>query len=486
MEILTLDQIRAADEYTINQQRITPFKLMERVALACTERILKLIPEETPITVYCGQGNNGGDGLLIAKYLRKEGLKVEVIVLRHTDSPSENFLRASKEVSHIELEKIADWNQPKPQAWLIDAIIGSGLKRPLEGFLADIVGKLNKLPNPIFSIDIPSGLSCDGIINELSAIYSRHTLTIQWPKLGLLLAPENRHTESFEVIDASIERPTDDLNFRFLTLDFIANLFERRSTFSHKGSYGSMLILAGSEQYSGAALLATGAALRSGAGKVILFSDESTLLGAKTRLPETITTSSIPANLSVYSTLLIGPGLGVSDHSKNLVRKVLSDFSKPIVFDADAINILGQKEDWKKDIPEASILTPHLIEFQRLTGFKFLNAEGMNKAIEFSKKHKCYLVVKGPYTLITSPDGLHYFNSTGNSGLAKAGSGDVLSGLIAGLVCRGYSSLNACLIGVFLHGLSADITAKEQDVESMLPSDIIDHFSAAFRKIKSD
>ena len=483
MEVLTRNEIIQADCYTIEHENIQSFTLMERVALLCANRIIDIIPKKTPICIYCGQGNNGGDGLLIAKFLRKEGFEVEVFVIQHSSSPSIDFQRAAKEVTHSLLVQKENWIKPPKTAWIVDAIIGTGLKRPLDGFLADLVVSLNQLPNPILSIDLPSGLSCDGDFNGSPAIYARHTLSIQWPKLALLLHPQNMHTESFEVLNAGILNPELESTFVFLSGKTLAPLIQRRSTFSHKGHFGNLLILAGSKKYPGAASLCAHSALRSGAGKVSVCSNKSTLLAVRSQFPEAITLKEFPNTIRLYSSVLVGPGLDISDKSSSILRRALENFENPMVLDADAIRILATHKDWLKWVPKGSVFTPHLGEFNVFFGTDFSNMDGLKIAQDFCKSTEGVLVVKGPYTLICSPEGKVFFNSTGNPGLAKGGSGDVLAGLIAGLITRGYSSLDAAKMGVYIHGLSADLVASEMNVEVMLPSDIIARFSDAFDKV---
>ncbi len=486
MEILTLDQIKLADRFTIENENIHSYTLMERVALNCAERLIQLVPKKSSFFFYCGQGNNGGDGLLIAKYLRKEGYDVQVFVIQHTESPSEDFIRASKEVSHQLIVKAEDWVLPNPATLIIDAILGTGLKRSLSGLLAGIVNRLNELPNAIISIDIPSGLSCDGDFNGFPAIYARHTLTIQWLKLALVLPPQNSHSESFEVIEANILNPNPTNRIEFITAKGIAPLIERRSTFAYKGEFGNLLVLAGSKKYTGAAVLCTHSALRSGVGKVSICSDDTTLSVMRASLPEAITLAEWPDNFELYTSILIGPGIEVTERSGQLLKRILLEFKRPIVLDADAISLLSVHKDWQSLIPKGSVLTPHLGEFKRLFGCDFSNSNGMERAMSFCKQHDCIMVVKGPYTLVCGPDGRSYFNSTGNPGLAKGGSGDVLAGLIAGLIGRGYSSVIASKIGTYIHGFSADLVAKDMDVESMLPSDVIARFSDAFKELKEN
>lgn len=495
MKLLSAQQIHQWDAYTIEHEGITGLDLMERAATKCTDFILERNLTATGgIKIFCGKGNNGGDGLVIARQLIETGFQPVVYILefgaKGTDDFQVNLQRlhqAAAEIYFIQSEDylpVIDGND-----LVIDALFGSGLNRPLLDLNAAVVTHINNAGATVVSIDVPSGMYVDKSCKDETVVKATYTLTFQVTKLCFLLAENAVLFGKVYVLDIGLHSgflQEIDTIFELAEKKQIAGNIRPRSTFAHKGTYGHTLIVAGNKGKVGAALLSTKACLRSGAGLVTLNIPENSLNIVQTALPEAMCTlREEDIEWDRFTTVGIGPGLDTHKDAEALVQKVLNTFTKPMVIDADALNILSQNKVWLNSIPAGSVITPHPKEFERLFG-KFDNeVERVNKAIALSAEHNFTILLKGHHTLVAH-GGKGWFNSTGNAGLAKGGSGDILTGIIAAFLSQGYSGQQAAQCGAYLHGLAADLTLQQQSQESMLASDIIERLGEAFYEVQSE
>jgi len=496
MKILSVEQLRDADAFTIQHEPIASIDLMERAAKACSYWLRKNEKQYQSFKIFCGVGNNGADGLALANML----VDSEIVMINYSHKRSANFLvnfqRSKKneipikEINSVQdLEIIID-----KKTIIIDCIFGTGLNKPAEGLSADAIKFINNSGCEVISIDVPSGLSCDDLPKEKSEIVkANHTLTFQCPKLSFMFPSSGKYCGNIHVLDIGLDKKfvqeKTSKNY-FITKEDIKKIYSPREKFSHKGTYGHALIVAGSYGKAGASVLSAKACLRAGAGLVTVHVPKCNYQIIQTALPEAMT--EVDANetyighdikIDNYNAIAIGPGIGILDATQDILKVLIQNTHVPLVIDADAINILSENKTWLAFLPAGSILTPHPKEFERLCGKTTDEMERYQLQKSFSVKHNVYVVLKGAHTCISTPEGEMHFNSTGNAGMATAGSGDALTGIITALLAQGYSSFESCLMGVYLHGLSGDIAAEKFTQEAMIASDIIDCLAEAFKKI---
>ncbi len=509
MKILSVAQIREADAFTISHEPISSIDLMERAARVCSNWILKNYGNPFWYLVVCGNGNNGGDGLAIARHLSENNINVGVNYLRVSENDSsdfkENLDRLSKlDVPVNEIAEAGDMNfVPIHNLIIIDALFGSGLSREPEKAAAGIIDRINSFEIPKISIDIPSGLFGDDNLQNSYAhvIHATHTLTFQQPKLSFLFAENFPFVGNFHVLDIGLHPDyfySANSNFHYLTHSFAKHVVKARTKFSHKGSYGHALLVGGSEGKIGAAVLLARACLRSGVGlltvnvpkcgndilqssvpeAMLQFADGEKMISGKIKIG--------PTNASEYSAIGIGPGIGTEKETSQSLKLLLNEYSGLLVLDADAINILSENKTWLAFLPKGTILTPHPGEFDRLTEKHDTGFERMKTQRALAIKHGIYIVLKGAHTSIACLDGTVFFNSSGNSGMATGGSGDVLTGIITGLRAQGYNPQSACVLGVYLHGLAGDIASSVQSEHGMNAGDLIDNLGGAWNMIEKE
>ena len=502
MKLFTTKQTAQLDKYTIENEPIVAIDLMERAAMQITNWLIRKFTREQKIVVFAGPGNNGGDALAIARQMAELDYLCEVYLLGFgkdlKGSPAINWQRLVEQ-NKVHLSKINDINEfPEitENDIIIDGMFGSGLTRSLKGVPAEIVLKINQLKNRVVAIDIPSGLMGEDNLGNIveNIIEADYTLTFQFPKISFLFAENEKFVGSWKVLPIGLH--PDGIHrtpsiFHFIEKSDITELIPRRSTFQHKGNFGHALLIAGSFGKMGAAVLASKACLRSGVG---LLTSHVPRLGysiIQTTVPEAMASidqhdsmSTEFPDLNSFSAIGVGPGLGQKQNSARALLSLINQSKVPLVIDADALNIFSENKDWLVKLPENSILTPHPGEFKRLVGTTNNSYEGIQKQIQFSKKYKVILVLKGAFTSVSTPAGKLYFNSTGNPGMATAGSGDVLTGIILGLLAQGMSSENAAVCGVYLHGLAGDLAAKDKSQPSLIAGDIVENMGSAFLTIK--
>ena len=496
LKVLASSQIRELDKFTIENEPIAPIDLMERACHAFVHWFVQQVRTEKKIGIVCGTGNNGGDGLGIARLLNERGYHVKVWIVRgemgETESFKTNFKRLNNKISISEISKPTDRGLFHDCDVLVDAVLGSGLSRTTEGIYAQVISCINQTDAIRIAVDIPSGLFADAPSSG-SIVEAHHIVSFQLPKLAFLFAENNKYVGDWHVADIGLSKefmrdaPAQNL---FVNAKSVKKIIRPREKFSHKGSYGHALLISGSFGKMGACVLAARAALRSGLGLLTVHIPFCGYALVQTSVPEAMASvdveenhfSSVPGKLN-YSSIGIGPGIGTDPTTIDAFAKILKEFDKPMVIDADALNILSQNKELFVRIPEGSILTPHPKEFERLAGTWKNEFERLELLRNFSIKIRSVVILKGAYSATASPDGKVYFNSTGNPGMATGGSGDVLTGIVTGLLSQGYSSLDAALLGVYLHGLAGDLAAADVGMNSLIAGDLIEFLPYAFKKI---
>ncbi len=505
MKILSTEQTREADAYTINSEPILSIDLMERASKAFVNWFVKKFPLSSNeiISVICGKGNNGGDGMSIARQLVDRSYDVAVFVLDLSDKTAEDFktnlerVNQLKDLGKISLKYVNSVEEMPvfgEEEILIDAILGSGLSRPVVDDMADILRFLNECRNTMIAVDIPTGVFSD-MPTTGTCIKADYTFAFEFPKLSFFF-PENYHCvgnfvyESIGLNQKFID--SADSPYFYITADYAKNIYKRRDKFSHKGVFGHALLIMGSYGKMGAAILATKACLRAGVGLVTVHVPTCGYEVMQTSVPEAMVSLDEDRfiftkvyDLPKYTTIAIGCGLSTKNRTRNALCYLLKHMDKPTVLDADALNILGQSPDWFEYIPKGSILTPHPKEFERMFGKASNNFERNQLQRSKAQEFGVYIILKGANTCIATPDGTCYFNSTGNPGMGTAGSGDVLTGILAGLLSQEYNPLEACLLGVYIHGLAGDIAAVEQSEESLTSGDLVRYLGKGFLQISN-
>ncbi|MDR1793694.1 MAG: NAD(P)H-hydrate dehydratase [Bacteroidales bacterium] len=501
MKIPSIEQIRDCDTYTIENEPIASIDLMERAAQKCFEILSKHLTGNEKIGIVCGMGNNGGDGLALARMLAQRGYICQVAIVQHAQHYSPDCQTNLARLQNLEKNKtqITFFDNPKSIlnfencGIIIDAILGSGLNKLIDNqILISVITQINsiadKCSKKVISIDIPTGLFAQQPMPENAiAVKADYTITFQFPKLSFFTENAYPYVGEWTVADIGlskefiqkIETPY------YLTEDkTIENENITVSKFAHKGTFGHGLLIAGSKSMLGAAILSAKAALRGGIGRLTVHIPQVGYTVMQTAVPEAMCLTDSNENvftsvdfkaLSAYNVIAIGPGLGKNAATAQGIKKLIGDYGNPIIFDADAINLLAENKTWLEFLPPDCIFTPHIKEFERLVGDCKNWQESMEKQRNFSTRHRCIVVLKGAYTRISSPYGGFYFNNTGNPGLATPGSGDVLTGIILALKARGFTSLYAAIKGVWLHGKAADFALQKQSMESIIASDIIDY-----------
>ena len=500
MKIFSTSLISEIDRYTILHEPISDVDLMERASRAIADCIVGQTAFHGDVFVFCGTGNNGGDGLAVARMLAslESRFSLNVFIFDQgkglNGSPAINLERlksqAKSQINFIRDE--ADFPVLNDDILVIDALLGNGLNRPLEGLAASLVRSINNSGALVFAIDVPSGLMGEdnGSVVSDNIIRADRTFTFQFPKLSFLFPENEKYVGDWQVLDIGLH-PKAIKNvatpYFMLDEDFIKEIIQPRGKFSHKGTFGHALLISGAYGKMGAAVLSSKSCLRSGVGLLTTHVPAKGVSVLQTVIPEamvsidesdTIFTGAI--NLRAFSAIGIGPAIGQADDTQQAFYELIKVSKTPMVIDADALNILGLHNDWIGMLPNGSILTPHPKEFERLSGEKSEGFQRLQKALDVAKQNQIFIVLKGAHSAIVCPDGEIYFNSTGNPGMATAGSGDVLTGIILSLLAQGYNSKDAALLGVYVHGLAGDIASDQKGEISLIASDIVDNLGEAF------
>ena len=504
MKVFEVAQIRKADEVTISSEGISSFDLMERAAGKCVEKIKEIISKDEVPVIFCGNGNNGGDGLAIARLLLKEGIRARVFVLEFSQKSSKDFIaNLEKLQSFPEVDvKVIKGKDDFPvfeKGTIIDALLGTGNTRPAEGILKELIIHLNGLGSKIISIDMPSGIPADGIFNaedwkESVFIRASLTLSFQFPKLAFFMPETGPWVGEWFVLDIGLNPvfiEETQSPYALINSKELIGSISMRARFSHKGSYGHLLLLAGSRGKSGAALLASKAALRTGAGKLTLGSDRQTLLSLGGYCPEAMSfeggddeLNTLP-KLQGFSAIAIGPGLGKGEGSAKALKQLLQDWQGPLVLDADALNLLADNPTWVNWIPRGSVLTPHPLELKRLLRKENLSFwEMLGAGSDLAQKQGIFINLKSAYSCLITPSGRFLFNGSGTPALAKAGSGDVLTGIIGAFLAMGFSVTESVCIGNYVHGRAASLSLGEKSQHSLLAGEIEQFIGQAIAEIE--
>lgn len=503
MKILSASQIREVDKYTIKNEPISSADLMERAAMACSTWIFKNYQKTKVVKIFIGPGNNGGDGLCVAYFLLAAGFTVEAYLLYSAETLKGDSLLMFERLTQFQEGVVFPVQEPYfPEILstdlVIDALFGTGLSRPLTGYPALLINHMNMSDGEIIAIDVPSGLfteSNDDNISE-NIIKAKHTLTFQMPKLAFMFSENYIYTGDIHLLDiglhpVGIKIQESKYNFQEFS-DFDISLKQRKK-FDHKGVFGHALMVSGSFGKMGAAVLASKACLRAGVGLLTTHIPRKGYDIMQISVPEAMVSLDLDEELVTelpdndkYNAIGVGPGIGTSEQTTDVVRDLLTKTKVPLVMDADALNILAQNQWLLCMIPRLTILTPHPREFDRLAGESINGYSRFYNQLAFSKKYNVIIVLKGAYTSITTPTGECWFNSTGNPGMASAGSGDVLTGIILALLAQGYQPHIAARLGVYVHGLAGDMALTKNSFESIVSGDIINYLGVAFNKIRYD
>jgi NAD(P)H-hydrate epimerase len=497
IKLLSKENISSLDAYTIKHEPVASIDLMERASKAFSTKFKALFPDKNhTILVFCGVGNNGGDGLAIARLLYEADYAVRSFSIgsldKATDDFNENFRRLPPGLKHLHLTNEMELPLVSDHEIIIDGLFGSGLSRPIHGLCGQLIHLLNESGATIVSIDIASGLYVDQHSSG-PIIQPKHTITFQLPKLAFLLPENHPFVGEWHVVPIGLNeefiKKTDCREY-ILEADDVAPAIPKRSKFAHKGDAGRLLIVAGSTGKMGAAILATRAALRTGAGLIFTQLPGNGRDIMQVSVPEAMV---IPEpNTDVVSAVhvpdktnavAIGPGLGTAPETAEALRTLLEKHPLPMVLDADALNILSTHPEWLSLVPQGSILTPHLGELERLLGPWENDFHRLELTRTFSAKYHVHVVTKGAHSVICHPNGTCYFNSTGNPGMATGGSGDVLTGIIGSLLAQGVPAAESARLGVCLHGLSGDLAEIKYGQLSLSASDLIQYLPEAISQL---
>lgn len=499
MKIFSGKQIYEADKFTIEKQEISSFALMERAASQLFQWLhQRMQGAQVKIHIFCGIGNNGGDGIALARHFWEHGYNFDVYVVNYSEKRSKDFLLNLDKLKERKiwpnfLKQGATMPDIHPDDIIIDAIFGIGLNRPPDPWVGEIIRFLNGSGAFILSVDVPSGLYLDRAVEQPeSVIRSSFVLSFQAPKLIFFLPGTGPFIREWDVLDIGLDPEyleATPVAYHYMTKADLIPWFKARNRFSHKGDFGHSRIIGGSYGKIGAVMLAAEACLRIGSGLVSCYVPKCGYIPIQSALAEVMVETdsdeseiiTIPDN-DRTNVAGIGMGMGTSKRTTEALGKFLKDYSGPLVIDADGINILSKQKHWLKLLPPDTILTPHPGELERLIGTWKDDFEKLEKARAFVEEHECVLVIKGAHTMVVY-QGQGFINSTGNPGMATAGSGDVLTGVITGLLAQGYSAIQAAVFGVYLHGVAGDLAASAYGLEALMASDITAHLGQAYKEL---
>ncbi|MDP3451694.1 MAG: NAD(P)H-hydrate dehydratase [Bacteroidales bacterium] len=507
MKIFTSPQIAEIDKYTLQCQDIDEYALVKRVAKQLAEwlknNILKIKRE---VVIFAGPGNNGNDAIALAASLGSRNINCTLYLIKPQKFKKEiPYTRRAlvEELYMFGNVIVKEINEPEDvpllpkKSLIIDGIFGTGISKSVEGIYCHVIEAINNSECDVVSIDVPSGLLSDVKNEDCSAaiVKADFTLTLQFPKLCMFFKENYIYTGNWVVIDIGLDleiMERMETPYNMIDEESIRRILKKRGKYSHKGDYGHGLLVAGSLGMAGSAVLAAIGALRSGLGLITVHVPNRLYDILQISVPEaicttdpsdTIFTSLFEKDLDKFSAVAVGPGLGKAPETVSALRELVAKCNKPMVIDADAINIISVNREILKDLPTNSVLTPHPKEFSRIAGDSVDSREAVEKQVRFSAQNNVTVVLKGANTSVSTPDGELWFNSTGNPGMATAGSGDVLGGVILGLMSQGYCARDAAIAGVYIHSLAGDIVAAKFGEESLISRDIASHLGEAFKRI---
>lgn len=495
LKLISATQMHEADAHTIKTEPISSVDLMERASKAFVNCFFSYYSDKNiSISVYCGTGNNGGDGLAIARLLKADGYQnINIKIARFSDHSTSdfdtNFTRIKEASVNFTELKAGDFPEENA-AVIIDALLGSGLNKPLNGAYADLVEKLNALQKQVVAVDIPTGFFAEGEIDPNAIVLkAKLVITFQRPKINFLLPESASFMDDFLVVNINLDEnflQNSNSFYHLIEEKDIVKILKPRKKFQHKGTFGHALLIAGQAKTLGAALLCSSATVYAGAGLTTLCLPEPGLTALNAAMPEIMAIVREEKLLpkiewDVFKVIGVGPGLGKD--SQHLMQDLLKNYKKPIVLDADALNMLSENPAWWQSIPENSIITPHVKEFDRLFGNHNSWWERLETARKQASNKKIVIVLKNQYTIITNSEGQLYFNPTGNPAMGTGGMGDVLTGTIVALVAQGYTPFEAALTGVFIHGKTGDDLVLDNRLSTVLPSQVAKHLPVTISKL---
>lgn len=501
MKIFPSSSIKKLDAYTIEHEPISSIDLMERAATALTKAITQRWTPQTPVIVFAGPGNNGGDALAVARMMAEKEYDVEVYLFNTKGELSADCQTNKEQIAamrNVKFHEISTQFVPPTltaEHLVIDGLFGSGLNKPLNGGFAAVVKYINSSPATVVSIDIPSGLMGEENTFNIKSniIRADYTYSLQLPKLAFLFAENAEFVGKWELLDIQLSQEAikqSETNYELTEAEDIRTLIKPRKQFAHKGNFGHALLIAGSKGMAGASILSARACLRSGVGLLTVHAPLCNCTILQTSVPEAMVESdadescfAVPTDTDDYQAIAIGPGLGKSEETETALLEQLQHCQTPAVLDADALNILANHRHALTHLPKGSILTPHPKELERLVGKCQDSYERLTKACELAKNANVHIILKGAYSAIITPEGKCYFNPTGNPGMATGGSGDVLTGVILALLAQGYDTDAAARIGTYVHGLAGDVAQSKQGTIGLIASDIIDSLPAAWKLV---
>jgi ADP-dependent NAD(P)H-hydrate dehydratase / NAD(P)H-hydrate epimerase len=496
--VLTTSEVKMWDQHTMASRKISSHTLMEQAAQACVDFISKSRFSTGPFRIFSGTGNNGGDGLAIAALLHADMRKIHCYIVGDPELGSADFKQNFERLKRLQVSHSIVTNEQDLHGHdgiIIDALLGSGLNRPVNGMMASAIQWINKSGSAVISIDIPSGLFADETSADELTVEATFTLSFQSYKPAFLMAENSARLGELVLLNIGLDPQFPyslSRDQHMITLSSVADLYKPRNRFAHKGTFGHVLLIAGGDGKMGAGVMCAKACLRGGSGLLTCYASADGARILQVAVPEAMIALSSDIDhdfsgetLAKYKAIGLGPGIGTSEEQKQILNKVLASDHQPLVIDADAITLIASDASLLASIPAGSILTPHPREFDRLTAPHPNDFARSKTAIEFAKEHKVVLVLKGHHTQISLPDGNVFFNTTGNAGMAKGGSGDVLTGILTALLGQGYPSNEAAILGVFLHGLSGDLALQQESMESMLPTDLINSLGEAWKTVAS-
>jgi hydroxyethylthiazole kinase-like uncharacterized protein yjeF len=498
LPLLTSPQIREADAFTTVNEPISSLDLMERAAKAFVGWFVNHFPDkEKSISIYCGTGNNGGDGLAIARMLNDHHYNaLNIKIARFTEKSSDDFNANLNRLqqTRVQLSELHSGTSllPEESDIIIDALLGSGLNKPLEGDHKRLVNHLNSLKKTTVAVDVPTGFFTDGEISgDAMVLKADLVITFQAPKINFLLPESAPYIKCWEAVNIGIhEKFVRSLHSPYQAVEEkdIRQMLRPRARFTNKGTYGHSLIVAGQAETMGAALLCASACAYAGSGLTTACVPGSGLNALNSYLPEVMALvrngfEIVKIEWDSFSAIGIGPGLGKEEDAIMLLTDILTNFKKPLVIDADALNLLAIHRELWREIPKNSILTPHMKEFDRLFGDHTNWWQRMQTGIRKAQEHKVFIVLKNDYTLTISPEGKVYFNTTSNPAMATGGMGDVLTGVITSLLAQKYSSEDACIIGCYIHGKAGDELALPNRMNVVLPGQLASHLPVTMAKL---
>ncbi|RDK85298.1 NAD(P)H-hydrate dehydratase [Marinirhabdus gelatinilytica] len=500
MKIFSAAQLHEADKITTQKHNITQLDLMERAGTQIFNWLHgRMQGAQVPVHIFCGIGNNGGDGLVVGRMLHEHGYNVKIYIANFTDKRSKCFLVNYDRVKDVTknwptlMTSEEDFPEISPEDIIIDALFGIGLNRPPEGWVKKLIQYINSTKSFKLSIDIPSGMYADKALDDPEAVVrANHTLAFQAPKLSFFLPETGKFVPYFEVLEIGLDPEylhTTEPLAQIIAKPEAQQFYKQREKYAHKGTYGHTLVIAGSYGKIGAAVLSAKASYKTGSGLVTAFVPECGYTVLQTAVPEAMTLTDKEDDLITEikldfepSAIAVGMGIGTKAETVRALEKLFTTTKSPMVIDADALNCISENKSLLEKLPELSILTPHPGELKRLVGDWKDDFEKLEKTKAFAKQHNVIIIVKGANTIVAIENRL-YINTTGNPGMATGGSGDVLSGMIAGLLSQGYDPLIASVFAAYLHGSAGNQATHTLGFEALTASDIVEHIGAAFLEL---